>query len=85
MTEDTFGGEWKWQVIFEHGENEYKKVGVKRLVVNVPSFSGEYDMLIIGGKYHMACYGVVKLQEGVGPRSTQWSSTLVKGASCALS
>jgi hypothetical protein len=34
--------------------------------VNVPSFSREDEMPVIGRKYHMACYGVFRLEDGIG-------------------
>ena len=67
MADQTSGGEWKWRVIFERGENSYEEILVKRLIVNVPSFSREDDMPVVGRKYHMACHGVFRLDEdGVG-------------------
>ena len=66
MADQTPGGEWKWRVIFELGDGKYEEVLVKQLVVNVPSFSKEDDMPIVGRKYHMACHGIFRLEDGVG-------------------
>jgi hypothetical protein len=63
--DETPGGEWKWRVIFERGE-QYEEVLVKQLLVNVPSFSRDDIMPIVGPKYHIACYGVFRLENGVG-------------------
>ena len=57
--------EWAWRVILEQPEG-FKEVLVKRLVVNVPSFSKEDDMPVVGRKYHMACRGVFRLEDGTG-------------------
>jgi hypothetical protein len=65
MAEQTPGGEWKWRVIFERG-NGYEEVLVKHLRVNVPSFSREDEMPVVGRKHHMACRGVFRLEDGVG-------------------
>jgi hypothetical protein len=56
MADETPGGEWKWRVILEtpHG---YKEVLAKSLRINVPSFTHEDDMPIVGRKYHIACVG----------------------------
>ena len=37
-----------------------------QLLVNVPSFSRDDVMPIVGPKYHMACYGVFRLEDGIG-------------------
>jgi hypothetical protein len=63
--DETPGGEWKWRVVFERGD-QYEEVLVKQLLVNVPSFSRDDMMPIVGPKYHMACYGVFRLEGGVG-------------------
>jgi hypothetical protein len=63
--DETPGGEWKWRVIFERGE-QYEEVLVKQLLVNVPSFSRDDIMPVVGPKYHIACYGVFRLENGVG-------------------
>jgi hypothetical protein len=65
MADQTPGGEWKWRVIFERGDG-YKEVLVKQLLVNVPSFSREDLMPIVGRKYHLACHGVFRIERGVG-------------------
>ena len=63
MADQTPDGEWKWRVIFERGANSYEEILVKRLIVNVPSFSREDEMPVVGRKYHMACHGVFRLEE----------------------
>jgi hypothetical protein len=65
MADQTPGGEWKWRVIFERG-SEYEEVLVKQLVVNVPSFSRTDEMPVVGRKYHMACHGVFRIENGIG-------------------
>jgi hypothetical protein len=65
MAAETPGGEWKWRVILESG-NGFEEVLVKQIVVNVPSFSREDEMPIVGRKYHMACYGQFRVENGVG-------------------
>jgi hypothetical protein len=65
MADQTSGGEWKWRVIFERG-NDYEEVLVKQLIVNVPSFSREDEMPVVGRKYHMACHGVFHSKDGIG-------------------
>jgi hypothetical protein len=52
-------------VILEESEG-FKEVLTKRLVVNVPSFSKEDEMPVVGRKYHMACQGVFRLEDGTG-------------------
>jgi len=65
MAGETPGGEWKWRVIQEK-DDKFEEVLVKRLIVNVVSFSKEDDMPVVGRKYHMACYGRFRVEEGVG-------------------
>ncbi len=65
MSGETPGGEWKWRVIFERGAG-YEEVLVKHLVVNVPSFSRDDEMPVVGRKYHMACHGAFRVENGVG-------------------
>jgi hypothetical protein len=65
MAAETPGGEWKWRVILENG-NGFEEVLVKQLLVNVVSFSREDDMPVVGRKYHMACHGKFRLQDGIG-------------------
>jgi hypothetical protein len=65
MAAETPNGEWTWRVILEEPEG-YKEVLAKRLVVNVPSFSKEDEMPVVGRKYHMACRGVFRLEDGTG-------------------
>jgi hypothetical protein len=65
MADQTPGGEWKWRVILER-EGKFEEVLVKQLLVNVPSFSREDEMPVVGRNYHMAYYGVFRLESGVG-------------------
>ena len=65
MADQTPGGEWKWRVILEKN-GEVEEVLVKQLFVNVPSFSREDEMPVIGRKYHMACYGTFTIDNGIG-------------------
>lgn len=65
MADQTTGGEWKWRVIFARGD-QYEEVLVKQLLANVPSFSRDDDMPIVGRKYHMACHGVYRIEDGIG-------------------
>jgi hypothetical protein len=65
MADITPGGEWKWRVIFER-DGEFEEALAKQLLVNVPSFSREDEMPVVGRKYHMACYGVFRLEDGIG-------------------
>jgi hypothetical protein len=37
---------------------------VKKLYLSVPSFSCEDEMAPVGRKYHMACYGVFRQNDG---------------------
>ena len=65
MADQTPGGELKWRVIFErHGA--FEEVLVKQLIVNVPSFSRDDDMPVVGRKYHMACRGIFRIEDGIG-------------------
>ena len=65
MADQSPGGEWKWRVIVEKN-GQFKELLVKHLVVNVPSFSKEDEMPVVGRKYHMACYGTFKIKDGIG-------------------
>jgi hypothetical protein len=65
MSNETPGGEWKWRVILEK-DNQFEEVLVKQLQVNVPSFSREDEMPVVGRKYHMACYGAFRVENGIG-------------------
>ena len=65
MAHESPGGEWLWRVILER-DNEFEEVLVKQLIVNVPSFSREDEMPVVGRKYHMACHGVFRLDNGIG-------------------
>ena len=65
MADQTPDGEWKWRIIFERGD-QFAEVLAKQLLVNVPSFSRDDVMPVVGRKYHMACHGVFRLEDGVG-------------------
>jgi hypothetical protein len=65
MADQTPGGEWKWRVILEKND-QLQEVLVKQLLVNVPSFSQEDEMPVVGRKYHMACYGIFRVDNGIG-------------------
>jgi hypothetical protein len=65
MSNETPGGEWKWRVILEK-DSQFEEVLVKQLLVNVPSFSREDEMPVVGRKYHMACYGAFRIENGIG-------------------
>jgi len=65
MMAESPNGEWAWRVILERGSG-FKEVLVERLIVNVPSFSKEDEMPVVGRKYHMACYGRLRLEDGLG-------------------
>jgi hypothetical protein len=63
--DQTSNGEWKWRVILDTDDG-LEEVLVKSLVVNVPSFSREDDMPVVGRKYHMACHVRFRMENGVG-------------------
>ena len=65
MADQSPGGEWKWRVIVEKN-GQFEELLVKRLVVNVPSFSKEDEMPVVGRKYHMACHGTLTIKDGIG-------------------
>ena len=65
MAHQTPGGEWKWRVIVEKN-GQLEEVLVRQLFVNVPSFSREDEMPVVGRKYHMACYGTFRIGDGIG-------------------
>jgi len=65
MADQTPDGEWKWRIILE-GPNGFEEILVKQLYVNVPSFSREDDMPVVGRKYHMACSGRLLVDNGIG-------------------
>ncbi len=65
MSDQMPGGEWKWRVILER-DGHFEEVLVKQPFVNVPSFSRDDDMPVVGRKYHMACYGRLDIKDGVG-------------------
>jgi hypothetical protein len=45
---------------------QYEEVLVKQLQINVPSFSKEDEMPVVGRKYHVACYGRFALRTDLG-------------------
>ena len=47
MADASLGGEWKWRVILEH-KGTLEEVLAKQLLVNVPSFSREDEMPVVG-------------------------------------
>ncbi len=63
--EETADGQWKWRVVLE-GSDGFEEVLVKSLILNVPSFSREDDMPVVGRKYHIACFGRLRVEDGVG-------------------
>ncbi|VIO69420.1 hypothetical protein CI41S_19220 [Bradyrhizobium ivorense] len=65
MADESPGGEWKWRVILERDDG-YEEVLVKKLSINVPSFSQADEMPIVGRKYHIACYGELTINDGHG-------------------
>jgi hypothetical protein len=65
MSHKTPGGEWKWRLILERG-GQYEEVLVKQLQINVRSFSKEDEMPVVGRKYHMACHGAFRVENGTG-------------------
>ncbi|MGX1110189.1 hypothetical protein AB7M47_008572 [Bradyrhizobium elkanii] len=65
MADESPGGEWKWRVILER-DGGYEEVLVKKLSINVPSFSQADEMPIVGRKYHIACYGELTINDGHG-------------------
>ncbi len=65
MADQSPGGEWKWRVILERGA-DYEELLVKELVVNVSSFSKSDTMPVVGRKYHMACHGTLRVENGIG-------------------
>jgi hypothetical protein len=65
MGHETPGGGWKWIVVLEDADG-FHEILVKSLIVNVPSFSREDDMPVVGRKYHMACHGRLRLVNGIG-------------------
>jgi hypothetical protein len=65
MADQSPGGEWHWRVILER-DGQYQEVLAKQLVVKVPSFSKEDLMPVVGRKFHMACHGSFRLEDGIG-------------------
>jgi hypothetical protein len=65
MADQTPGGELKWRVIFERA-GKFEEVLAKQLLVNVPSFSQEDEMPVVGRKYRMACRGVFRVERDIG-------------------
>ena len=61
MAAELPNGEWTLRVILEEAGG-FKEVLVKRLVVNVPSFSKEDEMPVGGRKYHMRDRAYVALR-----------------------
>lgn len=61
MAATTPGGEWKWRVVEELPDG-YKETLAKRLTLNVPSFTSEDEMPVVGRKFHIACYGRFRLE-----------------------
>jgi hypothetical protein len=56
-------GERKWRVTFERGDL-YEEILIKLLRVNMTSRD---DIIpVVGPKYHMPCYGVSRLKNGIG-------------------
>ncbi|HEY0255826.1 MAG TPA: hypothetical protein VGC39_00170, partial [Candidatus Methylacidiphilales bacterium] len=49
----------------EERDDEFEEVLAKELLVNAPSFSREDEMQVVGREYHMACYGIFRLENGV--------------------
>jgi hypothetical protein len=66
MAHETPGGELKWRVILEKADGQFEEILVKELFINVPSFSREDAMPVVGRKYHMACYGKFTVKDGIG-------------------
>ena len=66
LAHETPGGEWNWRVIFERPGGGFEEVLVKKLYVNVPSFSREDETAVVGRNHHMACYGVFRQNNGIG-------------------
>jgi hypothetical protein len=71
MSNETPGGEWKWRVILEKN-GQYEEVLVKQLEINVPSFSQEDEMPVVGRKYHIACYGAFRVEELLTLKNNCW-------------
>jgi hypothetical protein len=65
MAHNTPNGEWKWRIVLE-GSQGFEEILVKSVIVNVPSFTHEDDMPLVGRKYHMACHGRLRIVDGVG-------------------
>ena len=53
IAHETPRGELKWRVILERSDGSFEEVLVKDLFINVPSFSREDEMPVVGRKYHM--------------------------------
>jgi hypothetical protein len=52
------GSHDKWRVI----TNE-KEILVSQIRINVPSYTSQNDMPEVGVKYHIACEGILTIQE----------------------
>lgn len=63
MADQTPGGEWKWRVVLETDKG-YEEFLAKNVVINVPSFTREDDMPVVGRKYHIACRGKFRMEGG---------------------
>ena len=66
MSHETPGGEWKWRVILEK-DGQYEEVLVKHLQINVPSFSQEDEMPVVGQNtiWHVTALSVVRTGLGL--------------------
>ncbi len=65
MADQTPGGEWKWRVVIETDAG-YEESLAKSVIINVPSFTQQEDMPVVGRKYHIACRGWFRLEDGCG-------------------
>jgi hypothetical protein len=65
MAAESPNGEWFWRIILER-DGGYEEILVKQIIVNVPSFSREDEMPVVGRKYHMACHGTFRIEDGTG-------------------
>jgi hypothetical protein len=67
MHAESPNGEWYWRVIIENADGQYQEILAKSLIVEVPSFSREDLMPVVGRKWHMACFGAFHLESnGIG-------------------
>ncbi len=65
MAEATPDGEWRWRVVLERS-GAFEEVLARQLFLNVPSFSTEDEIPGVGRKYHLACFGVFRIEDGIG-------------------